>query len=133
MNTVINNINKYVVEPIELTNPGFSEKVWTAINETIVLKEAKVYSYMPDACDDDGPFSEGSLWSFNYFFYNVSLKKILYFTCYANSKFQSQHGGGEDIDETSAIDDSKSRCDTPVHFAFAGEDMEEEGYQDWGG
>ena len=33
------------------------------------------------------PFEvEGSLWSFNYFFYNRKLKRILFFTCSSTSK-----------------------------------------------
>lgn len=31
-------------------------------------------------------FTQGSLWSFNYFFYNKKLKRILFFTCAAMSK-----------------------------------------------
>lgn len=39
-----------------------------------------IYSYTPDMRSD--PFSEdGCLWSFNYFFYNKKLKRILFFTC----------------------------------------------------
>lgn len=37
-------------------------------------------SYNPDL--DSDPFGEeGSLWSFNYFFYNKKLKRIVFFTC----------------------------------------------------
>jgi hypothetical protein len=33
------------------------------------------------------PFTDdGNLWSFNYFFYNKKLKRILYFTMHATSK-----------------------------------------------
>lgn len=39
-----------------------------------------VGSYNPDL--DSDPFGEeGSLWSFNYFFYNKKLKRIVFFTC----------------------------------------------------
>lgn len=39
-----------------------------------------VFSYNPDL--DSDPFGEeGSLWSFNYFFYNKKLKRIVFFTC----------------------------------------------------
>lgn len=39
-----------------------------------------VCSYNPDL--DSDPFGEeGSLWSFNYFFYNKKLKRIVFFTC----------------------------------------------------
>lgn len=38
------------------------------------------HSYNPDL--DSDPFGEeGSLWSFNYFFYNKKLKRIVFFTC----------------------------------------------------
>lgn len=37
-------------------------------------------SYNPDL--DSDPFGEdGSLWSFNYFFYNKRLKRIVFFSC----------------------------------------------------
>ena len=37
-------------------------------------------SYNPDL--DSDPFGEeGSLWSFNYFFYNKKLKRIVFLTC----------------------------------------------------
>ena len=31
-------------------------------------------------------YSEGTLWSFDYFFYNKKLKKILFFACSTKSK-----------------------------------------------
>lgn len=41
-----------------------------------------VDSYNPDLTSD--PFSEdGTLWSFNYFFYNKKLKRVVFFTCRA--------------------------------------------------
>lgn len=40
------------------------------------------YSYNPDL-DSDPYGEEGSLWSFNYFFYNKKMKRILFFTCRA--------------------------------------------------
>ena len=41
-----------------------------------------VFSYNPDL-DSDPYGEEGSLWSFNYFFYNKKMKRILFFTCRA--------------------------------------------------
>lgn len=41
-----------------------------------------LYSYNPDL-DSDPYGEEGSLWSFNYFFYNKKMKRILFFTCRA--------------------------------------------------
>lgn len=70
--------------------PGFGEEpfldcLWSAVDEVMVLKECDVYSYKSDLESD--PFGEkGSVWSFNYFFYNKKLKRILYFSCRGLSK-----------------------------------------------
>ncbi|CAK9297417.1 unnamed protein product, partial [Gordionus sp. m RMFG-2023] len=59
-------------------------QVWTCIDQQIFLKECVIYSYNPDLASD--PFGEdGILWSFNYFFHNPKLKRILFFTCRASS------------------------------------------------
>ncbi len=55
------------------------------MDEVVKLQECEVYSYLPDMEDD--PFSQANLWSFNYFFFNRQLKRILYFTCIARSKY----------------------------------------------
>lgn len=45
-------------------------------------------SYRPDGTSD--PFSEtGIIWSFNFFFYNRKLRRILFFTCRATCKSSS--------------------------------------------
>ncbi len=42
-------------------------------------------SYRPDGTSD--PFSEsGIIWSFNFFFYNRKLRRILFLTCRADCK-----------------------------------------------
>ena len=64
------------------------DKLWATINEEITLPECDIYSYNPDLQSD--PFGEdGSLWSFNFFFYNRRLKRIVLFTCRALSPFSS--------------------------------------------
>ncbi|ETN24086.1 hypothetical protein, variant 4 [Phytophthora nicotianae INRA-310] len=72
-------INHDLAELLEAEGNGFVEKMWEAIAEAIKLDECDVYSYIPDM--DSDPFSDGNLWSFNYFFYNKVQKKVLYFTC----------------------------------------------------
>lgn len=74
------------------------ENMWSAINSSIVLRDCEVFSYEPDMESD--PFSEGCLWSFNYFFFNKSLKKILYFTCVAERS--SDDMVGSDIEDDGA-------------------------------
>lgn len=56
------------------------DKLWEVIDKEISMSHCDIYSYTPDMRSD--PFSEdGCLWSFNYFFYNKKLKRILFFTC----------------------------------------------------
>ncbi|KAL4457419.1 hypothetical protein ABPG75_012284 [Micractinium tetrahymenae] len=85
-------IDAHLVEASKVwdTTPGFGEEplldnLWSSIDEAICLKECDVYSYKSDMETD--PFGEkGSVWSFNYFFYNKKLKRILYFSCRGLSK-----------------------------------------------
>mmetsp|Transcript_2943 Transcript_2943/g.6447 ORF Transcript_2943/g.6447 Transcript_2943/m.6447 type:complete len:233 (+) Transcript_2943:170-868(+) len=70
--------------------PGFGESpflecLWSSIDEAINLKDCDMYQYKSDLETD--PFGEiASIWSFNYFFYNRKMKRILYFSCKAVSK-----------------------------------------------
>lgn len=85
-------IDAHLVEASKVweVTPGFGEEplldcLWSSIDEAINLKECDVYSYKSDMESD--PFGEkGSVWSFNYFFYNKKLKRILYFSCRGLSK-----------------------------------------------
>eukprot|EP00243_Klebsormidium_subtile_P012106 TRINITY_DN721_c0_g1_i2.p1 TRINITY_DN721_c0_g1~~TRINITY_DN721_c0_g1_i2.p1 ORF type:complete len:231 (+),score=41.28 TRINITY_DN721_c0_g1_i2:277-969(+) len=83
----------------------FLEALWSAIDEVIQLVDCDVYSYKSD--HDGDPFGEkGAIWSFNYFFYNKKLKRILYFSCRCRSKLalddaslSSEEGFSEQEDE----------------------------------
>ncbi|KAB7505933.1 Repressor of RNA polymerase III transcription MAF1-like protein [Armadillidium nasatum] len=59
-------------------------KLWAKIDDVICLQESEIYSYNPDP-PSDPYFEDGCLWSFYYFFYNVRLKRIVFFTCRAVS------------------------------------------------
>lgn len=59
-------------------------KLWASVDDVIGLQESEIYSYNPDP-PSDPYFEDGCLWSFNYFFYNVRLKRIVFFTCRAAS------------------------------------------------
>lgn len=54
------------------------QPLWSAVDDEVILSECDIYSYNPDlSCD---PFGEpGCLWSFNYFFYNKKLKRIVFY------------------------------------------------------
>ncbi|KAL5022292.1 hypothetical protein ScPMuIL_001447 [Solemya velum] len=60
------------------------QQLWSALDEEILLPECDIYSYNPDLASD--PYGEeGCIWSFNYFFYNKKMKRIVFFTCRATS------------------------------------------------
>ncbi|EDO41550.1 predicted protein [Nematostella vectensis] len=56
--------------------------LWSAIDEEIQLVDCDIFSYNPDL-DSDPYGEEGSMWSFNYFFYNKKMRRTLFFTCRA--------------------------------------------------
>ncbi|KAK6622931.1 hypothetical protein RUM43_008783 [Polyplax serrata] len=71
--------------------------IWTAIDDEIQLSQCDIYSYNPDLSSD--PFGEdGCLWSFNYFFYNKKLKRIVLLTCRAiNPNYSIDSGVSSDF------------------------------------
>ncbi|KAF5745216.1 transcription regulator [Tripterygium wilfordii] len=63
-------------------NEGYSllEDLRKALDEVVKLAECEIYSYNPDS--DADPFLErGAIWSFNFFFYNRKLKRVVNFRC----------------------------------------------------
>eukprot|EP00123_Amoebidium_parasiticum_P010653 comp20233_c1_seq1/m.25228 comp20233_c1_seq1/g.25228 ORF comp20233_c1_seq1/g.25228 comp20233_c1_seq1/m.25228 type:complete len:238 (-) comp20233_c1_seq1:207-920(-) len=57
--------------------------LWQCLNDQIDLASCEIYSYIPVM---DDPFAEdGTIWSFNYFFVNPKLKRVLFFSCRAIS------------------------------------------------
>lgn len=61
-------------------------RMWNAIDTEIQMSDCDVYSFNADS--DSDPFNEdgNNVWSFNYFFYNRRLKRILLVTCRAEHK-----------------------------------------------
>uniref|UniRef100_A0A0N5C8I8 Repressor of RNA polymerase III transcription MAF1 n=1 Tax=Strongyloides papillosus TaxID=174720 RepID=A0A0N5C8I8_STREA len=64
---------------------------WSAIDNEIQIKGCSIFSLIPSYEKD--PFTEnGCIWSFNYFFRNKTMKRILFFSCRAmrgDSGFES--------------------------------------------
>lgn len=87
---IMHRINTQLAEMVEIHTNGFLEELWTAIEHVIHLQDCQVYSYLPNMESDD-PFTDGCLWSFNYFFYNPKMKKVLYFTCMSKSQLYDYH------------------------------------------
>ncbi|KAL5281436.1 MAF1 family protein [Megaselia abdita] len=76
---VINSINSNLSALAGDQYNVLRQPLWSAVDDEINLKECDIYSYNPDLSSD--PFGEpGCLWSFNYFFYNKKLKRIVFFT-----------------------------------------------------
>ncbi|NXG71234.1 MAF1 polymerase, partial [Baryphthengus martii] len=77
---VVNAVNCSLFSAVREDFKALKPHLWDAVDEEICLSECDIYSYNPDL--DSDPFGEdGSLWSFNYFFYNKRLKRIVFFTC----------------------------------------------------
>lgn len=86
---VIKAVNSKLSE-LEAQKPLLLKNLWDALDETMNLNESEVYSYAPNddlnfltqtLLENDGSSKENALWSFNYFFVNKSLKRILFFSC----------------------------------------------------
>ncbi|XP_021106300.1 repressor of RNA polymerase III transcription MAF1 homolog isoform X3 [Heterocephalus glaber] len=77
---VMNAVNCSLFSAVREDFKALKPQLWNAMDEEICLAECDIYSYNPDL--DSDPFGEdGSLWSFNYFFYNKRLKRIVFFSC----------------------------------------------------
>ncbi|KAK5583013.1 hypothetical protein RB653_004603 [Dictyostelium firmibasis] len=86
LNLVINSINATLAGYIKDYYAEFEAKLWSTLESEISLQKCEIYLYRPENGD---PFTEnGVLFSFNYFFYNKSLKKIIFFKCRYISKLQ---------------------------------------------
>lgn len=100
-NTVDSNLRSTVGDVYN----GLKQQLWPVVDEEIGLSDCDIYSYNPDLSSD--PYGEdGCIWSFNYFFYNKKLKRIVFFTCravsrqYLNDSGFEQHFGMEMEDAT---------------------------------
>jgi hypothetical protein len=105
MNSVVQKVNSFLAE-LTTVNSTFLQEMWQDISTVMDLKNCEIFSYVPDMEED--PFSDGVLWSFNFFFFNKELKRILYFTCVATSLMRgtaavSARGGAEEDED--AMDD----------------------------
>ncbi|XP_075704682.1 repressor of RNA polymerase III transcription MAF1 homolog, partial [Rhinoderma darwinii] len=95
---VVNAVNSSLVSALGEDFTSLKPDLWDAVDEEICLSECDIYSYNPDL--DSDPFGEdGSLWSFNYFFYNKKLKRIVFFTCRSISAYTYKRADvGSEID-----------------------------------
>lgn len=107
---VVRAINRALCDVIQ-EDRGFADQLWGAVNEVMQLKDCQVFTYIPDL--DSDPLSDACLWSFNYFFFNPTEKKVLFFTCVARSKraaaaadaLSDDDSDMEDMGKTEEMDD----------------------------
>ncbi|KAM9626484.1 repressor of RNA polymerase III transcription MAF1 homolog isoform 1-T1 [Trichechus inunguis] len=93
---VVNAVNCSLFSAVREDFKALKPQLWNAVDEEICLAECDIYSYNPDL--DSDPFGEdGSLWSFNYFFYNKRLKRIVFFSCrsISGSTYTRSEAGNE--------------------------------------
>ncbi|XP_020812248.1 repressor of RNA polymerase III transcription MAF1 homolog isoform X2 [Drosophila serrata] len=86
MNSIHSNLSALAGDQYQVLR----QPLWSAVDDEVNLSDCDIYSYNPDLSSD--PFGEpGCLWSFNYFFYNKKLKRIVFFTSRAvNSLYASE-------------------------------------------
>ena len=115
-------INERLSE-LAVEKASFLPDMWAVMDDVVRLSECDVYSYVPKARDeDDDPLSfltqtltdpgvsehsaESStvssttstvLWSFNYFFVNKTLKRIMFFTCVESMRSEESNLNEDDV------------------------------------
>ena len=67
------------------TTSSMAELVWTAIDETVSIADCDVYEFRPEEEGTDPYGDEAILWSFQYFFFNRKMKRMVYLTARAIS------------------------------------------------
>ncbi|KAA0723495.1 Repressor of RNA polymerase III transcription MAF1 -like protein [Triplophysa tibetana] len=106
LNWVADSVNSSLFSAVGEQFNTLAPELWNAIGQEINLQSCDIYSYNPDL--DSDPFGEeGSLWSFNYFFYNKKLKRIVFFTCRSVSVLSSYGCGGFDNELDMELDDDE--------------------------
>ncbi|KAH7979205.1 hypothetical protein HPB49_008634 [Dermacentor silvarum] len=88
---VMNTVDSNLFATANQAYSALRSHLWAAVESEISLTECEIFSYNPDLASD--PYGEdGCLWSFNYFFYNRRLKRIVFFTCRAVSANSFEYG-----------------------------------------
>uniref|UniRef100_A0A8C1FTN6 Repressor of RNA polymerase III transcription MAF1 n=2 Tax=Cyprinus carpio TaxID=7962 RepID=A0A8C1FTN6_CYPCA len=106
VNWVVESVNSSLYSAVGEQFNSLGPELWNAIDQEINLQGCDIYSYNPDL--DSDPFGEeGSLWSFNYFFYNKKLKRIVFFTCRSVSVLSSYGRSGLDNELDMELDDEE--------------------------
>ncbi|KAI6075522.1 Repressor of RNA polymerase III transcription MAF1-like protein [Aix galericulata] len=120
LNWVVNAVNCSLFSAVREDFNALKPHLWDAVDEEICLSECDIYSYNPDL--DSDPFGEdGSLWSFNYFFYNKRLKRIVFFTCRSISGYAyTRPEAGNELDMDLGEEEEDTEGSRDGHDAESG-------------
>ncbi|KAJ8412169.1 hypothetical protein AAFF_G00144360 [Aldrovandia affinis] len=117
VNWVLNAVNSTLTSAVGAEFSRIQPQLWQAIDDEICLSQCGIYSYNPDMASD--PYGEvESLWSFNYFFYNKRLKRIVFLTCRSVSISTAPRGSGIDSDWELELDED----------SYEEDNVDEDGY-----
>ncbi|XP_063439910.1 repressor of RNA polymerase III transcription MAF1 homolog isoform X1 [Mytilus trossulus] len=104
---VAHNIDTQLYATLGEAYGALKQNLWTAFDEECSLQDCEIYSYNPDLASD--PYGEaGCIWSFNYFFYNKKLKRLVFFTCRSSSSSYTDSGIVQDSSMFDMTDDMDS-------------------------
>ncbi|KAA0034607.1 repressor of RNA polymerase III transcription MAF1 homolog [Cucumis sativus] len=83
------------------------EMTYKALDEAVKLAECEIYSYNPNS-DADPSIERGAIWSFNFFFYNRKLKRVVSFRfwCLSTLVAEGFHLDGTGYEEDGDIFDN---------------------------
>ena len=120
VSNAVRRINERLSE-LAVEKASFLSDLWNAMDDVVRLSECEVYSYAPQARDeDDDPLSfltqtlidsvdqpndtssvssstSTVLWSFNFFFVNKSQKRIVFFTCVERMRNEGSNFLDDDV------------------------------------
>lgn len=80
------------------------DSISKVIDEVADLRRCEIYSYNPDF-DGDPFLEEGAIWSFNFFFHNKKLKRVISFRCCCLSNLAAEDFLSEKMADNEEEDD----------------------------
>lgn len=118
----VQTINSHLAE-ITVSSPTFINDMWRDISDAMVnLSQCEVYKLVDGSFIDE--VESGTVWSFNFFFCSKELKRVLYFTCMATSKYRKVDlmGLGDESDDEEEDPDNEPMDTSDGHENEESED-----------
>jgi len=109
-------------------------QLWKVVDHIISIVDSEIYMYHPDRnqldpTGDPLSLSNGKIWTWNYFFYNKKLKRVLFFTCCARNKsmyYQSDTMSDDDSDYDTLYSNPKNMDVHMLPRSYRGYDSSED-------